>query len=104
MTMVSSIIFYAGFAYCGTMPSVEFYQFLRALTKGLVIFEKDPNLNPKAIKRQMVVSTIAAVVGGTIAGLVLNNTTKEPYMAIVGAYIGGRVIYDGVRTLMSPTF
>lgn len=102
--MVTSIVLYVGLAYCGTMPSVEFYQFLRVLTKGLVLLEKDSNLNPKAIKRQMLVSTLAGVVGGTAVGLLLNSTTKEPYIAMTGVYIAGRIIYDGVRTLMSPTF
>ncbi len=102
--MFTSVLFYAGLAYCGSMPSVEFYQFLRVLTKGLVLLEKDPNLNPKAIKRQMFLSTLGAVVGGTLAGLALNIATKEPYIAMAGAFIAGRVLYDGVRTLMSPTF
>ena len=98
-------IFHALIGYCGTMPSVEFYEWLRGLK--IVLPYKDPMDNPIALgngtpEPDRFLKVGAGLVGGLLGYVVATNVLPEnPAYTIGSAYIGGRVLSDAVSVIRS---
>ncbi|HMO39454.1 MAG TPA: hypothetical protein PKC76_12895 [Saprospiraceae bacterium] len=95
--MFTTFAIYALMGYCGTPPSVEFFQWLRSLPSPPV--PDDPNDDPRAIRLNLQQSILWSVftgfAGGIVGGLILSRLFPEnPVIGIVGAYIGGRILSD----------
>lgn len=101
---VSVFVIHALAGYCGTLPSVEFYQWVRAILKEFVPpLPREPG--PKGGNPDPQPDRIWQIGTGTIGGLAglglaVMTLPETPIYTLGAAYIGGRVISDvvtGVR-------
>lgn len=96
-------ILHALIGYCGTMPTVEFYEWLRNLRIELPI--KDPNDSPVALgngtpEPDRLWKIGLGLVGGLIGyGIASQLLTESPVYTMGAAYAGGRILSDAVSTL-----
>ncbi len=95
--MFTTFVIHALAGYCGTPPSVEFFQWLRSLKIRIV--PKDPNDDPRAgdpdPQPSILWSVFTGFTGGIIGGLILSRLFPENLViGIIGAYIGGRILSD----------
>lgn len=95
--MFTTFVIHALAGYCGTPPSVEFFQWLRTLKSPPI--PDDPNDDPRAgdpnPQPSILWSLTTGIAGGIFGGLILNRLFPEnPVIGIAGAYMGGRILSD----------
>jgi hypothetical protein len=93
-------LFHALIGYCGTMPSVEFFNFIRELGKICCPTAKDPNDSPYALgngnpQPSRLLKTGLGLVGGIVGyGIAIKLLPENPAYTIGAAYAGGRIFSD----------
>ena len=96
--MFTTFVVHALAGYCGTPPSVEFFQWLRTLK--IPPIPRDPNDDPRAAgdpdpQPSILWSVGTGFAGGIAGGLLLTRLFPEnPMIGIAGAFIGGRILSD----------
>lgn len=86
------LAFHALIGYCGTLPSVEFYQFIAEILKNF----KEPLPREPGSKGRF--SKIAAGIVGGLVGLFFATQAlpDNPVYTLSAAYVGGRLMNSTV--------
>jgi hypothetical protein len=91
--MTTFFVLHALVGFCGTMPSVEFYKFIRELLKNYVP-PKEPEPGPVDGNGNPEPSIYwrfgAGLVGGLLGAVIVKGTLSEPVYTLAAAYASGR--------------
>lgn len=97
--MTTFLFLHALVGFCGTMPSVEFFKWVREL--HIVLKEKDPNDSPVARgngtpEPDIYFRGIAGLLGGVLGAVIVKETLTDPVYTLAGAYALGRFLSEAV--------
>jgi hypothetical protein len=100
--MTTFFVLHALIGFCGTMPSVEFFKWVREL--HIVLKERDPMNSPYASgngtpEPDIYWRSFAGLLGGVLGAVIVKDTLTDPVYTVASAYAFGRFLSEGVSIL-----